>query len=274
MRAVVLATLVLVAVVGSSCGCSCGAYRAFTTVMLTAADSGKIISLGLRQSVGVLLPAGNRTIRDSDPNRLTPYPSPQDQPPSMTLEVFGPNATEYTGKLFNFGGTVVLSSPAAGPNPEWQVTVVVGSDPLSGYSGTTYLGAGTTVMLAGQSFVISWPVGGKAPTTSDPSVLAPFGPAAQLEPAFYTTGEAVTFGAPFMQQLFVASGLGTARLASPDTVLVSNNSQRIPFGPSQDFIVTMAPAWECSLEHGCMQLKLGGPVRPDHYYPAGATPSS
>jgi hypothetical protein len=278
MRVGTLATFcVVVLLVGSSCGpqCTCSPYPFYSAVFLTGADSNKVVPLGFGQYLGVLLPGSGRTIEGSDGVRLIPYLPTVDQPDDMTFEQFWPGATMNTG---TFGGTVTLSSRAQPARavgrslPAWHLTVVIGSDPRGEFNQGTYSGRGTTTMVTGQSFVVSWPVGGAAPTTSDVSVLAPVGPITTVHSAYQPGGQ-TTFSVikTFTQQLFVATGVGRAKLNAPDAMPPGCNASPEPacstgrVGPSQDFVVRNDPTWTCSVRHGCIHDSANGYWHPDWY---------
>ena len=221
-------------------------------VLLTEKDAGAVVPVARYQPIGVLLPGSNRRINDSDEARLLPYHPTVCQPPDMTFASFAPVWAIYKDKLSRIGGRFEISAPAQGAHHAWHVTVIVGTDPGAvGYAGT-YFGRGVVFMSPGQSFVVSWTVGGRTPIINNPAVLAPAGLAMTM---------ATSWGARFTQQLFVATGYGTDEINAPDALPLGCNisphgeCSRVPVGPSQKVVVADEYGYACSLDGGCEQTK-------------------
>jgi len=270
-----LAAICLVgAFLGQSCGgCICSPYPFYTAVTLTSRDANTVVPLGAYQTLGVLLPGSDRQIDTSDSKRLIPYHPTVDQPPDMTFAEFSP-----TGATPPFGGKVEISASAQGGNPRWHVTVMLGTDPQSDGWPAGYIGSGTMLLAPGQSFVMSWPVGADAPTSTDPTVLAAVGEAMPVH-SEYEAGPDYRFIVykTFNQQLFLAAGSGTAQLAAVSALPPRCNSEpgpgcsTIPVGCSETIRVIDDAGWQCSLDRGCVPLKGIAAQRPGGYQPPPAT---
>jgi hypothetical protein len=283
VRALVVASLALAVVAGSACeNCSCVTYGNYASVMLTDKDASRLVPVGMFQTVGVVLPGSGRAITVSDTGRLVAHPvPPQLQPDGMTMELFVPDAPGEVGTPYEFGGTVTISAPASGDHPQWTATLVIGTDPRGDagggpfVGGGAFVGSGTTVMALGQGFVVSWADGGATPTSSVPSVLRPFGAPELVHNGYQLIGKtAVTSGHTYWQQLYVGVGVGSATLTLSRAVHTLDDNLG-SFGGTQRIVVHSVPGFTCSPEHGCVQTAaLSGPTSPDHYYPAGATPSA
>jgi hypothetical protein len=275
MKGVVLATLSTAALVFSqACGgpqCICSPYPQYSAVLLTEKDSGLVLPLALYQSIGVMLPGSGRQIDSSDHDRLIPYHSTVDQTTGSTYAAFTPEAVIYWDRLNRLGGRVELFAPAQGSHHEWHVTVMIGTDnPNLGNFGT-YYGSGTALVAPGQSFVISWTVGTPAPIITDPTVLAAATLPVTVESAYRPTNQPqFTVLKTFMQQLFVATGRGTAQIDAPNALPLGCNAgpgmmcSSGPVGPSQKVSVQDWSGWTCSLDGGCAQL-----TKDAHFLPGG-----
>jgi hypothetical protein len=281
MRGGGLAVLCLAGLLaGGSCStCICSPYPFYSPVFLTTADANEVVPIGFYQAVGVLLPGSGRTINASDAGRVISYRPTVDQPDGMTYESFTPGTLNYTGKPPPFGGLVDLRAPAQGRLPSWHVLLMIGSDPFGENIQGTYSGRGTTLMVTGQSFIVTWRVGGAAPTTTNASVLSPVGPVLTLHSA-YGKGPNYAFSVDktFTQQLFIATGIGTATLNAPDAMPEGCNAapsascHSLLVGPGQEFDVRDDPGWSCSLGKGCSPLGTGEAPRPDGYHFTSPSP--
>lgn len=285
MRLSLVAGLVLAAIAGSACEhCSCGGYVNYATVVLTEKDAFQTVPVGAFQSVGVLLPGSHRTVTPSDAGLLVPYGPAAFVPDGMTLLTFRPDQPGDVGRPFVFGGVVSLSAPATADHPLWMAQLIIGTDPLDvnfvppsfPQGSGAFTGGGTTVMALGQSFVVSWSAGGGAPTSGSASVLQPLGAPVRVHSAWQGSQSppySVRTGPEWLQQLFVAVGVGSAMLTVPDAVHTLDRNLG-SFGGNQTFVVRSTPDFSCTVDGGCHELTMPqtGPTRPDHHYPAGQTP--
>jgi len=222
-------------------------------VFLTDSDSGAVVPLGLRQSLGVELQGSGRTITVSNPAKLA-VNLRLPQPAGLTVDTF---STRWSGAddpnlLESYGGTEVLSAPPQDSHSAWQVTLVVSTDPFSD----------SKVIAVGQSMLMSWHVGGVAPRSNDPSIFGPYGAPYIVKAAVQSTpGADLSLRGPQMeQQLFYAIAPGrVTQTAALDRPQATNE-----VGPLEFFTVAMVPNWVCSVESGCSQTTVRGSPRPDY----------
>lgn len=242
MRPLLVASVVLALIAGSACEhCSCSATKRAIQVLLTDTDAGTVIGIGLGQAVGVELGGSGRMISASDPMRLQSLDVPL-QPEGETLGVFVP-ASARRGQLVTYGGTEVLSAPAQGSHPAWQVFLIIDTH-QAGFSLPS-------VVTVGQSWTYTWPVGGEAPRSSNTKVAAPTAPAERVTRAWedFRSNNIAIDGA-YLQQMFYAVATGTVVMSEPfpgpsPTTEVKGNTRQVT--------VNLNPDLMCSVESGCTQ---------------------
>ncbi|HET7467078.1 MAG TPA: hypothetical protein VFL29_10450 [Candidatus Dormibacteraeota bacterium] len=230
-------------------------------VLLTDADAGAVISVRFDQNIGVELAGSGRTIKASDSKRMQST-TPSFQPGGKTLRFFNAVATAtLPSRLESFGGTEVLSAPAQGANPAWQVTLVIGSDVL-GFSVWN-------VETLGESWVYAWPIGGQPPVSTNAQVVAPSGPPVEVTKATLDfTAKTVTVNGTFEQQMYYAAAPGKAFLTDPFNRPLANNESLQPY----EVIVKVSTDWSCTVASGCTQTVVGASQWPDQHYTYGQTP--
>jgi hypothetical protein len=280
MRGGAVVSFAMVLIAGASCipneDCSnaaCGTGPA-VRVLLTEKNAGEVIPITTFDSVGVLLP-GTALVKVSNESRLVAVPVPQ-QPPDQTFRIFKPVYEPVPGKPWTYGGAVTLSSPAAGTRREWQVTLIIGTDPLTKTDGRSaypsyFSGASELKLALGQTFTLNWPVGFAPPSSSDERVLAPVTGVIAIDEGYANIAVTrVTAGLTYEEQLFLAVGSGQAVLSLPRAVGSQGCANKDTQGhclETPTLFVESRPTWRCSVDDGCSQVNWDGVSRdrPEQY---------
>jgi hypothetical protein len=279
MKGRALVGCALLLMVGSSCGpeeeCSQAACAQGPSVrfLLTLKSDDQVIPITPYDPVGVLLP-GKAVIVVSDYSRLVAVALP-DQPADQTYRIFKPVYEPIPGKPWTFGGTVTLSSPAVGTRAEWQVTLIIGTDPETKFDGRSAYPAyfsGREINLAlGQTFSLNWPIGYAAPSSSDEAVLAPVTGVIAMDEGYANVAVTrVSAGSSYEQQLFAAVGPGESVLSLPraagsrDCAIKDTQGQCLE---TPTVFVESRSTWSCSTDTGCIQVNWDGVSRdrPEKY---------
>lgn len=263
----------LLLIAGPSCGPASGPFGGLRfEVLLTLKDAGRVIPISSAEWVGVLLP-GKVGVTVSDTARLVASAPSSVQPHNQTFLLFM-TAQPVTGRPWTFGGRVTLSSPAVGKEPEWQVTLIIGTDPVTKTDGmaayASYFEYDPTNLALGQTFSLNWPLGYVPPFSGNDRVVEPVSGIVTLNQG-YSQGwvPPIYTGEAYDQQLFAAVGVGDAVLSLPRPAgggcEIKNTQGACLESPT--IHVERRPTWTCSVDDGCTQVNWDGVSRsrPDQY---------